>query len=261
MKILDLQESFIQSLQNPGQGSESLINPILNLSRGQCLEIYRKGYSARLTEALGSTFEACWWVLGDDSFFKVARDYIASHPSQAYDLSDYGERFPEFLQAHPESLDIPFIPDLSRFEWHFKETFHSPSCELDSAPGALSGDEFLFLKPSVKILSAPFDVYEIWKRRTQKIEDLSGVPWDQASNYLLARSQGQTYVYALSPKEFDFLNAIRSAPDQNHNIGEILETLSQKHSDLDPQFISDFFEAYSPYLSWSPCPRFDLASP
>ena len=71
------------------------------LTAAEAVEVYRGGYPARLTEALGETYEICWRVLGDEAFFAAAHDYIARAPSRTHNLSDYGADFPEFLESLP----------------------------------------------------------------------------------------------------------------------------------------------------------------
>ena len=69
------------------------------LSAAEAVDVYRGGYPARLTDALGETYETCWRVLGDEGFFAAAQTYISRHPSRSHNLSDYGEAFPEFLES------------------------------------------------------------------------------------------------------------------------------------------------------------------
>ncbi len=63
------------------RAEESSIHPLLlkeivpggSLSAKAALDVYRTGHIVRLTEALGETFEAVWWVAGDTHFFRLQR--------------------------------------------------------------------------------------------------------------------------------------------------------------------------------------------
>ena len=88
--------------------------------------VYRTGHIVRLTEALGETFEAVWWVAGDEHYFQLAKEFLLAHPSASYNLSDFGISFPNFLDKRQPFSDLPFLADLARFEWLFKEVFHLP---------------------------------------------------------------------------------------------------------------------------------------
>lgn len=246
MKTFELQEQFLKSIQDANVNSDSLYNPILNLTRKQCLEIYRKGYRARLTEALGSTFEACWWVLGDEGYFKVAADYISQNPSQAYDLSDYGVSFPEFLKAHPESADIPFIQDLARFEWTFKEVFHQQSLEKHQGQiSQITGDSILKLNSSCVLMRAEYDVHQIWKKRTEDIEVLSEVAWENPAHYLVCRSLGQIYIHSITTQDCTLLSKLQGT----QSLEEVLSAFSETNPEVTPEFVGEFFQNYTRYLT------------
>lgn len=93
----------------------------------EAVEVYSAGYPARLFEALGETYETVWKVLGDEDFQALCLAFIKRHPSRSRNLSDYGENFSEFIACHlPQEVSRELLADLARFEWAFKECFHSP---------------------------------------------------------------------------------------------------------------------------------------
>jgi hypothetical protein len=66
------------------------------------------------------------------------RAFIARSPSStSYNLSDYGASFPDFVEGQAFnslnlSSDAPFLGDLARYEWEFKNLFHEkPHAGLD----------------------------------------------------------------------------------------------------------------------------------
>ena len=124
--LKNFQKDFIATLKDPTP-SENLRHTIIPTrymkSKKRALLVYQDGYRARLTEALGETFEACWWVLGDDTFFALCASFVRAHPSLDYNLNSYGREFPEYLYNHKLSEEIPFLFDLASFEWSFKKLF------------------------------------------------------------------------------------------------------------------------------------------
>ncbi len=135
------------------------------LTAAQAVDVYRAGYPARLTEALGETYEICWRVLGDEGFFAAARGYIARFPSRSHNLSDYGAEFPEFLESLPIASDAPYLGDLARFAWTFKELFHAkPHAALDPAVLAAKArpDAVLRLGSAVRLLALRHRVYGLF---------------------------------------------------------------------------------------------------
>ncbi|MDE2512332.1 MAG: putative DNA-binding domain-containing protein, partial [Elusimicrobia bacterium] len=137
------------------------------LTAEQAVAVYRDGYPARLTEALGETYEGCWRVLGDAAFMAAAKDFIARTPSRTYNLSDYGEEFPDFLESRSDVEDAPFIGDMARFEWTFKGLFHEKAHPV-LPPAVLAAkarpDAVLILGAAVRLLALRHRVYDIWKR-------------------------------------------------------------------------------------------------
>ena len=72
------QKNFVNGVVNGNLSEylESKIIPVGSLNQKQVLQVYTNDYYARLTEALGESFEAIWAVLGDEEFFKVCHEYI-----------------------------------------------------------------------------------------------------------------------------------------------------------------------------------------
>jgi hypothetical protein len=182
------------------------------LSAAEAVEVYRRGYPARLTEALGETYEACWRVLGDDAFFAAARDFIARAPSLTHNLSDYGAGFPEFLESRPDAEHAPFLGELARFEWAFKELFHAAPCPgLDAKVLAARArpDSVLRLGGGVRLLSLRFRVQEIWRRDRADDAPLKSSDWEGAERLILYKLEGNPiYVRALTAPEHAALTGL-----------------------------------------------------
>lgn len=186
------------------------------LTPEEAVDVYRKGYPARLTEALGETFEACWRVLGDEDFFAAAAAYIARTPSTSCNLSDYGASFPDFLEggaaAHLKNSDAPFIGDLARFEWTFKELFHAKPHEgLSAAILAAKArpETVLRFGGAVRLLSLKHRVHRIWSRDRSDASPLTPPDWTGAETLILYKDEGNpVFVYELTAPEFQALTAL-----------------------------------------------------
>lgn len=162
------------------------------LSAAEAVDVYRGGYPARMTEALGETFEACWRILGDEAFLMACRVYARSTPSKSHNLSDYGSSFPDFLLARFRG-EAPFIGDLARLEWSFKELFHAaPHAGL--APVNLSvavkNDSILIFGSAVVFLSFAHSVHGLWKRDRSDDAPLNPSDWEGRQQVLLYKSGG-----------------------------------------------------------------------
>jgi hypothetical protein len=163
------------------------------LTAAEAVEVYRRGYPARLTEALGETYEGCWRVLGDEDFFAAAKDFIARTPSLTHNLSDYGEGFPEFLESRPDARHAPFLGDLARYEWTFKNLFHeAPHRSLDAAVLAAKArpDAALRFGAAVRFLSLRHRVHAIWRRDRSDDTPLEPSEWAGTERLILYKKEG-----------------------------------------------------------------------
>jgi hypothetical protein len=162
------------------------------LSPAEAVEVYRAGYPARISEALGETFEACWRMLGDEAFLEACRVYARSTPSISPNLSDYGSSFPDFLLKRFKK-EAPFIGDLARLEWGFKELFHAKA-HAGLAPVNLSvavkKDSVLIFGSAMSLLSFKHSVHGLWKRDRSNNTPLSRSDWTGREEVLLYKSGG-----------------------------------------------------------------------
>ncbi len=162
------------------------------LSPLEAVEVYRAGYPARMSEALGETFEACWRILGDEDFLEACKIYSRTVASASHNLSDYGASFPEFLLARFKE-HAPFIGDLARLEWSFKELFHA-AAHAGLTPANLSvavkNDSVLIFGSAVKLLSFTYKVHDLWKRDRNDDAPLTRSDWEGRQQALLYKSGG-----------------------------------------------------------------------
>ncbi len=188
-----LQKQFTSSAI--GEADSALVAAVRGggkLTSAEAVEVYRGAYPARMTEALGETFEACWRMLGDEEFLEACRIYARSVPSVSYNLSDYGSSFPDFLLTRFGS-HAPFIGDLGSLEWSFKELFHAaPHAGL--APKKLSvavkKDSILVFGSALIFLSFSHQVHGLWKRDRADDTPLKPSDWSGRQQVLLYKSGG-----------------------------------------------------------------------
>ncbi len=162
------------------------------LTSAEAVEVYRAGYPARMSEALGETFEACWRILGDEDFLEACRIFSRSVPSVSYNLSDYGSSFPDFILARFRK-DAPFIGDLARLEWSFKELFHAaPHAGLPPAnlSVAVKENSVLIFGSTVVFLSFTHKVHGLWKRDRSDDAPLNRSDWEGRQQVLLYKGGG-----------------------------------------------------------------------
>jgi hypothetical protein len=241
-RLNKLQENFLSAIK--GERSKDFMDSILpigSLDKQDCINIYAKGYTARLTEALGETFEATWWVLGDDDFLALCADFISITPSFYFDLSEYGFDFPAFLKLQPQIQEIPFLDDLASFEWAFNTIFHSPNFNFDNQKllATLSeGVDFkLTLSKSAFLFESEFPVYEIWKERARPVDSLSHLDFSTHEKLLLYKRNSQVFIRSLTDNEFLVLKTISA----EHSLEKSLDAITGTLGDISPERIRELF--------------------
>jgi hypothetical protein len=106
------------------------------LSALERLAIYHDGYFARLVECLLDDYPALQYLLGNEEFERLARAYIAAHPSQSASLNAYGARMAGFVAKQSEPW-APFAAELAALEWALVTAVHAAS-QPSLSPAALA---------------------------------------------------------------------------------------------------------------------------
>jgi hypothetical protein len=182
------------------------------------LAVHRDGYYFRLTEALGETFEGCWYLLGDDDFFTLCRDYIEKNPSGSYNLSNYGEEFPLFISQHHFASEHPYLLDVARLDWAFMEIFHAPTHQPISlnilqqlSVEQLESSKVIF-GSAVNLLTLDYSVLPLWKSRTLELlddTDKDTLEPNQIINHLLLyKMEEQIYINQITSAQFNTLSLL-----------------------------------------------------
>ncbi|TGL49089.1 DUF2063 domain-containing protein [Leptospira wolffii] len=215
---------------------ESLILPGGSLNTLQALKVYKEGYLARLTQALGEKFETVWRILGDDGFFEVCSEYILRFPSRTYNLSDYGERFPFFLKERFE--EHAFISETADLELRLSEIFHlskNERFELQNAFHEANPEDLrLEFHESLQFLKYAHKILPLWKNR--KSGENGGLPVYETQFVLIGKEGNDLLVREIGEWDWKFgkelskgssvLEAVESSGNPPNGIQSVSEFLS-----------------------------------
>lgn len=94
--------------------------------RGVLFGVYRNAYVARLVEILGNDYERLHAYLGDEGFTKLARGYVAAHPSDQRNARWYGRHLPRFAKETPPFAAHPEIAEIAALEKALDDAFDGP---------------------------------------------------------------------------------------------------------------------------------------
>ena len=79
--------------------------------------VYRNAYWSRLAECLANDFPGVKRLVGDQAFDRLARAYIAKHPSEHPSIRWVGRKLADFLATEEPYRDDPWLADMARFDW------------------------------------------------------------------------------------------------------------------------------------------------
>lgn len=134
-----------------------LITASKTLSSLERIDIYRRGYHARLIECLVDDYPVLEHALGEEVFEALSRRYIARHPSTAPSLNYFGRFMADFCRT--EALPEPgFAADLAALEWAIVLSIHAPTVtaigfeDLSQVPNERWPGARFSVNPSLKIL-------------------------------------------------------------------------------------------------------------
>jgi len=241
MKLTEVQSLFKSSLLalHTASATSDVFRPAGSLTLQEAFAVYHRSYLARLSDALGESFEAVWWVLGDDLFRSVCRDYIHEFPSSSYHLQDYGARFTDFLTRHHDTKEILFLHDLARFEWLIKELGNTPTPQplpAEQFQDLVKADDFkIHFIEGMSVFESPYAVYDIWRQRKEPAYHFDDINWHRPESLLIYKKQKKIYVQRVEPLEAQVLEDLKEGRSMS-------EAMAGFSAHLTPDRISAFYQ-------------------
>ncbi|HWZ91130.1 MAG TPA: putative DNA-binding domain-containing protein, partial [Polyangiaceae bacterium] len=127
------------------------------------IEIYRRGYHARLIECLADDYPVLQHALGEEAFERLCRAYIAEYPSKAPSLNYFGRHMADLCRAQPLA-EPGFCADLATLEWAVVLGIHAPTApalgfeDLSQVPPERWPGARFTVNPSLSILRLSYPV-------------------------------------------------------------------------------------------------------
>jgi hypothetical protein len=133
------------------------------------LAIYRNHALATLGAALERTFPVVCRVVDKRFFAYAVHEYLGEHPPHSRCIVEYGADFADFLAGFEPCKDLPYLPDIARFEWALniaatkQETTALALEALSAIPAEKVAYLSLGLQPSVSYFSSGWPIDAIWQ--------------------------------------------------------------------------------------------------
>lgn len=234
MPLNSQQNRFLASVLSP-QPSAVLIAELTqtkkNLDAILGFKIYQNNYLGSLIKTLANIYPVTERLLGKSYFKKLAKRYIAHHPSHSNNLNDYGSEFSRFifeLQMNPDNelADLSYLPEVANFEFAIHRIllgsdnpvfdFH----QFAQISPEKQGDIILRLSENRQCLSSFFPLDKIWEMN-QRDEALTSESLD------LSLTPIEPYFFMLWRKDFE-LSVLRLNPIQHKLIQGMEQSLTLK---------------------------------
>ncbi|MDE0241338.1 MAG: DNA-binding domain-containing protein [bacterium] len=212
----DSQSVFAKALLDPSAPvPEGLLRPD-GAPAARRFDIYRNNVVASLVDALADSFGVTHAIVGRAFFRAMAGEFVRAHPPRTPCVVDYGDCFPDFIEAFEPAGRLPYLGDVARLEVARRRSFHA--ADDDTAdPGCLAGlDEETLLetrmnfRASTAIVRSSHPLWSIWRHNTT--DDTSPVT-ARPEDVLVSRPADSVLLHSLPPGSADFLeNLARGDP-------------------------------------------------
>ncbi len=229
MRNNDFQNTFkglmLQSKQDLRRHSAPLTAVIHgdNVSATDRLGVYHNNIIGSLCDALCASFPMIENLVGEDFFRQMAKAFIFENPPKNGCLHFYGAGFDGFTKEYAPAADLPYLPDVARFEIAVQHAYYAQDDEamradyLAQIPPDLLGECLLELRQSVTLIRSPYPLIAL-----REFYLNNGAPPDLSLkgdfHIMVYRPELEVIFIKLRPDEYAFLTHL-----QIQNLGNALE--------------------------------------
>ncbi len=168
--LAEMEQQFQKGLLGQSRDILAHVNGNARENAEVMFGVYQHAYWARLAESLGADFPGLKSLAGDAEFDRIARAYIARHPSVDPSIRWAGRLLPEFLAKESPWRDDPWWTDMARFDWALAHAFDAADApaatlaQLAVVPPEFWGGLRLKLHPTLDSFEVSTPVDEIRPR-------------------------------------------------------------------------------------------------
>jgi hypothetical protein len=234
--LKELQSAFAQAICADDTATIAGIIRSNGLPILERLNVYRNNVTLSLIDVLQSKYSIVRTIVSDSFFDYAAHEYIKCHPSISGNLDSYGHYFAEFLAIFPPVQNLPYLPDIARYEWYDHLAHHAADAtadmteileKLNSPEEELAHDKFI-LHPTLQLLSSPYPIDQIVSIAQDNSESTVALK-EHGSNILFIRPEYQVLTETVSDAVAEFILAL----SQQQTLGEAYERAAQKDKEFD----------------------------
>jgi hypothetical protein len=202
-----LQESFQRGILAGDDSILAEVNDSAKEKRKVLFGVYRSAYVARLAEILGEDYEQLHAYLGDQSFARLVKAYIAANPSDQRSARWFGRHLPAFVRESETYAKHQEVAEIAALEKALADAFDGPdAAPLDiSALAALAPEAWpgLVFKPHPAAIRLTFktNAAEIWSALKSETAPPQAQALPEPQAILIWRQEFMARFRPLSPEE------------------------------------------------------------
>ncbi len=169
------------------------------------LALYRGNLHAAWGTALENAYPVLRALVGDDFFNGLAIFYGKAIPSQAGDLTYFGERLGEFMRTFAPAADYPYFADLAALEWALHRAYYARNVvpwsidEWMKVDGEELLDATIHVHPACALVSSPYAITRIWQAHQSDGEVALPGDVNEPSHGLVVREHWRPSVLDMTP--------------------------------------------------------------
>jgi hypothetical protein len=189
--------------------------------------VYRNNVIVSLMEALKSAFPSIFALLGDETFSRLARAFVARFPPTSPMMQRYGDQFPKFLEGIPALRELPFMADVARLELLWLRAYHAadanPLTPEDMAQISPEAAMALSLKahPATVLLRSDYAIADLFDARSAWPTGQTDFSEPQA--VLVCRAGFQVQIMNLDAAHAEFFDAMLKGDTLAEALGSAME--------------------------------------
>jgi hypothetical protein len=177
------------------------------------LGIYRHHAFSTLGDALQATFPVVCRLVDKRFFAYAAHEYLREHPPHSRCLVEYGADFADFLVRFTPCEQLPYLPDVARFEWALniaatvREETPLQAETLAAIPPEEAAYVSLRLQPSLSYFASSWPIDAIWQ--ANKTDEVPTIDLASGGTSLEIRRASEAVAWRrLDPGTFVFRTAL-----------------------------------------------------
>lgn len=197
------------------------------------LQIYQDNTFKNLADYLQEIYPATVQLLGSGFFRGMVQEFIQSTPLKQGNIHGYGGRLESFIRGHSAIQNYPYMGDLVALEWMLHRAYYADSSRLriensKTLPQQQLLTTALSLNESVRLLSSPYSIYDLWYQSRPGYEgELQWQP-EPVSSYLVVFKQATLEVKQLNEAEYSLLSMFQSEMTLNKALAELSARFSEQ---------------------------------